>query len=136
MIGMQMNTRAWVRVALAILFALLCLNAWSQVVLALVGRADDPPILIGLQCLSGGTAAAAAVGSWVGARWASVGALLYGVVTGAMIAALEAILHLGNEARVGLWVGGAAVLIVGAGAAWYLRRDANRPASASAQSTA
>ena len=111
------------RVVVAIIFALLALNAWGQVALVLVGRSDDPTTLTLLQSLVGATAALAAVASWSGARWAPAAALSYGVVTGAMIVLLDPLLDLGPEARSGLWLGALVVLLVSAGLAWYLRRN-------------
>ena len=118
--------RRGIRTAFALIFALLALNAWVQVVLTALGRSDDPAALLALQVLSGAAAAAAAVGIWRGARWAPGAALSYGVVTGCMIAALEPILGLEREARTGLWMGAVIVLLFSAGSAWYLRRSAAR----------
>jgi hypothetical protein len=114
------RTRA--RAALAVVFAVLALNAWVQVALALLGRSDDPLELRLLQTVVGLAAAAAAWGSWTGARWAPAAALLYGLVTAGMLVALVPLLDLGPDARGGLWTGAAAVLIFGLWAAWYLRR--------------
>ncbi|HEU4631573.1 MAG TPA: hypothetical protein VFS08_17595 [Gemmatimonadaceae bacterium] len=116
------------RVAFAVVFALLALNAGAQVVLALLHRSDDPSALTTLQALVSVTAAAAAWGSWTVARWAPGAALLYGLVTAAMLVSLEPMLDLPAEARVGLWTGGATVLLFGLWAAWYLRRDLARRA--------
>ena len=108
------------------IFALLALNAWAQVVLAQLGDSSDPATLVVLQVLVGAAAAAAAAGSWSGARWAPAASVLYGLVTAGMIVALEPILGLGRDARNGLWTGGAVVLLFGLSAAWYLRRDIGR----------
>ena len=110
------------RVALAVLFALLAVNAWAQVVLVPLGRADDPAALTALQALIGAAGAAAAWGSWAGARWAPAAAVLYGLVTAGMLVALTPLLDLGPDARGGLWMGAAAVLLFGLWAAWYLHR--------------
>ena len=112
------------RIAFAIIFALLGLNAWAQVLLTVAGRTGDPPALFILQFLSGAAAAAAAAGIWKGARWAPVAALGYGIITACMIAALEPILGLEREARTGLWIGAVMVLLFSALSAWYLRRSA------------
>src|SRR5215204_4941427 len=114
--------RSRVRAALAVLFVLLGLNAWTQVVLDLTGRADEPPPLIALQALVGALAAAAAWGTWRNARWASIACVLYGLVTAGMVAALVPILDLPREARPGIWSGAALVLLFAFAVAWYLRR--------------
>ena len=116
--------RRGIRVALAVIFALLALNAWAQVALTAIGRTNDPPALFTLQFLGGAAAAAAAVGIWRNARWAPAAALAYGVVTAGMIVALEPILDLGRDARSGLVTGAAMVLAFSALSAWYLRRTA------------
>jgi hypothetical protein len=118
------------RIALAIVFALLALNAWAQVVLVPLGRVNDPPALVALQTLVGATGAAAAWGSWTGARWATAAALLYGVATAGLLAALTPILGLPADARGGLLRAAAGVLVFAAAAAWYLRRERRRAASA------
>ena len=118
--------RRGVRVAFAVIFALLALNAWAQVVLGAMGESSDPPVLLALQFLIGLTAAATTVGIWQGARWSPATALAYGVVTGSMIVALEFILDLGREARAGLWMGGIVIFIFGVLAAWYLQRSLAR----------
>jgi len=68
------------------------------------------------------TSLAAARGSWTGARWAPVAALLSGLSTATMLVALAPLLDLPADSRGGLWVGAAAVQAFGLGAAWYLRR--------------
>ena len=112
-----------IRIAFAVIFALLALNAWAQVLLTAIGRSDDPAALFTLQFLSGAAAAAAAAGIWRNARWAPAAALAYGVITGCMIVALESILDLGRDARNGLVVGAAMVVLFAALSAWYLRRS-------------
>lgn len=111
------------RIVVAIIFALLALNAWLQVALVPLGRSDDPTTLTLLQALIGATAMLAAAGSWSGARWAPAAALSYGIVTGAMIVLLGPLLDLEPDARNGLWFGALVVLAVSAGLAWYLRRS-------------
>ena len=115
--------RRGVRVALAVIFALLALNAWAQVVLRLVLGSQDPPALVALQALIGTTAVAATIGIWRGARWAPAAALAYGIVTACMLVALEPIIGLGRDARGGLWAGAVMVLLFAALSAWYLRRS-------------
>jgi hypothetical protein len=91
---------------------------------------NDPPALVALQTLVGATGAAAAWGSWTGARWATAAALLYGVATAGLLAALTPILGLPADARGGLLRAAAGVLVFAAAAAWYLRRERRRAASA------
>lgn len=111
------------RIALAALFMFLGLNALVQAVDAVMGRSDDPMLLSVLQIFVGIAGVSTSVGSWRGARWAPMAAVAYGVITGGMIVALGPILDLESEARQGLLVGGVSVLLVGLGAAWYLRRQ-------------
>jgi len=114
--------RSRVRAALAVLFVLLGLNAWTQVALDLTGNGGEPPPLIALQALVGASAAAAAWGTWRNARWASVACVLYGLVTAGMLAALPPLLDLPAEAGPGIWSGAALVLLFALSVAWYLRR--------------
>jgi len=118
--------RPFGRAAFAVVFALLGLSAWWQVVSDVMNRGNEPPILTGWQVIIGATAAAAAWGSWKGARWAPALALLYGVITGAMIASLAPILGLPAESRNGLWTGGTLILAFGIWSAWWLRRSLHR----------
>lgn len=53
-------------------------------------------------------------------------ALLHGLVTAGMLAALVPLLDLAPEVRGGILMGAAAVLLFGAAAAWYLRRALGR----------
>ena len=123
--------RSRIRVALVVVFALLALNAWAQVVLVPFGRSDDPPLLTALQLLIGAAGGLAAWGGWIGARWAPLAALGYGIVTAVMLLALTPLLDLGEEARGGLWVGAAVILAFTAWSAWYLRRERMRRAASS-----
>lgn len=118
------------QIVLTVLFALLALNAWAQVVLFLLGRADDPASLMGLQFASGATAAAASWGSWTTARWSPAAALSHGVATAGMLFALPALLGLPAEARGGIRTGAAMVFLFSALAAWYLRRIHHRAENA------
>lgn len=110
------------RLVVAIIFALLTLNAWGQVLLAVIGRSNDPSLLVGLQFAVGAAGGLAAAGSWLHAAWAPAAALSYGAIAAAMIVSLESILDLGPESRTGLWTGAAVLLLFGLGSAWYLRR--------------
>lgn len=103
-------------------FALFAVNALAQVALVPFGRVNDPRPLTMLQLVIGVVALGAAWGSWTGARWSPAAAALYGVVTGGMIASLPWLLSLPAEARGGLAVGGAGVLLFSLALAWYLRR--------------
>lgn len=112
----------YVRILIAVLFVLLALSAWSQVVLVFTGASDDPPPLMIWQAVVGASGLAAAWGAWKRKRWASAAATTYGVVTGAMIVALGPLLDLDPSARGGLWTGGIAVLGFGVGSGLLLRR--------------
>jgi len=68
----------------------------------------------------------AAWGSWTGAQWASVAALLYGATTAAMLVSLAPLLQLESEARRGIWTGALGVLLFSLFCAWYLRRVLRR----------
>jgi hypothetical protein len=121
--------RARGRVALAVVFALLALNALVQVALVPLGHSGDPPVLTVLQALVGAAGAAAAWGSWAGTRWAPWAALAYGLVTAGMLAALVPLLELNPGARGGVWLGAACVFAFALWAAWYLRRSVARAAA-------
>ena len=118
------------RIVVAVIFLLLAINALAQVGLVLFGQGSDPSPLTMLQVLVGITALAAAWGSWTGARWSPGAAVLYGVVTGAMLAALPRLLDLPAEARGGIVVGAIGVLAYSLAVAWYLRRTLAAHASA------
>ena len=117
------NRRSVGRTILAFLFAAASLNALAQVALVPLGRSSDPAALVALQIAVGVSGAAAAWGSWATTVWAPVAALLYGMATATLIVALESVLDLGPEARGGLWVAAAGILVFAALAAWYLRRS-------------
>jgi hypothetical protein len=114
------------RTVLAAVFALLALSAWWQVVGDVLDRSNEPLVLTGLQAMVGATAAAAAWGSWIGARWTPLFAILYGVIAGGMVLSVGPLLALPAEARRGLWFGGAIVLVFGLWSAWWLRRSLRR----------
>jgi hypothetical protein len=114
------------QIIVAVLFALLSLNAFLEVV-----SSDSPPMLRALQALVGATAAATAWGAWTAARWSPVLATLYGLTAGGMVASLGPMLDMPVEERGGLWVGAVVILVVSLACAWYLRR-ATRSASAEA----
>ena len=111
------------RRVLAMVFALLALSAWWQVVNDVTGANDSPRFLTFLQAIVGAMAAAAAWGGWKGARWAPAFALLYGVIAGGMVASLGPMLDLPPESRSGLWTGATIILVFGLLTAWWLRRS-------------
>lgn len=115
-------------IILVVIFTLFGLNAWVQVINAIIGGGDDPAALVILQTLVGTAGIAAAWGSWIGARWAPVAAMSYGVVTAAMLVSLGPLLDLATDEMRGIWTGAAAVLLFGVWAAWYLRRSWRRTA--------
>jgi len=114
------------RAVLTVVFALFALSAWWQVVNDVMDRSNEPAILTWWQVLICAVAAVAAWWSWKGVRWAPAFALLYGVITGAMVASLAPILALPAESRQGLWIGGALVLGFGLWSAWWLQRSIRR----------
>ncbi|HVH39927.1 MAG TPA: hypothetical protein VM764_07885 [Gemmatimonadaceae bacterium] len=107
---------------IAILFALLAVEAWVQVVRALVGDRDLPLVMI-WQFLTGAAAAMAAVGAWRLRPWSHRAVVLYGVLTAALIVALGPILNLDPSGRRGLLSGALVVLLGCTAAAWLLRRS-------------
>jgi hypothetical protein len=120
------KSRSRGRVVLAVVFVLLASSAWWQVIADLFLGNASPPLLTGLQLIVGAMAAGAAWGSWIGARWASLFAVLYGVIAGGMVTSIGRILDLGADERRGLWLGGAIVLVFGLVTAWWLRRTFER----------
>ena len=116
-------------IVLVVLFTLLGLNAWAQVIDAIIGG-GDPTALVILQVLVGAAGIAAAWGTWNEARWAPVAAMSYGVVTAAMLVSLGPLLDLAVEEVRGIWMGAGAVLLFGLWAGWYLRRSLRRSAPA------
>ena len=115
-------------IALAVVFVLLAGNAWAQVVLVPFGRTDDPPALTALQAIIGATGVGAAWGSWRLARWAPAAALLHALATAGMLLSLGPLLDLPADARGGIRWGAGGMLLLGACAAWYLRRLRRRVA--------
>ena len=120
--------RRTVSITLCVVFGLLALDAWVQVLLVALGRSDDPPTLTALQVGIGLTAAATAWGSWRRARWAPGAAIAYGAITASMLVALPALLRLPTDARRGIWTGAAAVMLAAWLCAAYFRSDARRQA--------
>lgn len=114
------------QIALALIYAVLALNAWAQVFLALRGELSDPPGLIGLQALIGIAGTAAAWGAWAGTRWATYAVVIHGLTTAIMLVSLDPILGLGADARSRLFIAAAAVLAWTLLFAWYLHRLTRR----------
>ena len=115
----------------AVLFALLGLNALNELLDMVSGTSDGPATLAALQAAVGVTAVATAFTAWTGARWAPALAAVYGVIAAAMIVALGPLLDMPVEERGGLLVGGAIVLAFSLACAWYLHwafRRAREPA--------
>jgi len=113
--------RSFADIILTAVFLLISVNSWSQVVLAMLGHASSP-LLTTMQILVGGSASAAAWGSWIGARWASSAALAYGLFTATMLWALPLVFEPGNGARPDFSVGAVGVALFAVAAAWYLSR--------------
>jgi len=114
------------RTVLAVVFLLLALAAWWQVFNDVTGASNEPRILTELQAIIGALALAAGWGTWTGARWAPVFALLYGLITGGMIYSIGPILDLKPEERRGLWFGAVLLIVFGIVSAWWLRRSIQR----------
>ena len=109
------------RILIAVLFALLAVNAFLEAV-----ESDSPPPLRALQTLVGVLAAATTWGAWSGARWSYAAATAYGFVAAGMVAALGPLLEMPVEERGGLWIGAAVVLVFSLACAWFLRRMTRR----------
>ena len=105
---------------IAVLFALLGLNALYELLSMVIGTSDGPVTLAVLQGLVGVSAVTTAFGAWIGARWAPALAALYGVIAAAMVVALGPLLAMPAEERGGLLVGGAIILAFSLACAWYL----------------
>lgn len=108
-------------IVLTAIFLLVSVNAWSSVVLVMLGH-PSPPLLTTLQILVGGSASAAAWGSWIGARWAATSALAYGVFTGIMLWALPLLFESRPGVRPDFSAGAVSVAIFAVASAWYLSR--------------
>ncbi len=116
-----MKKRSIPDIILTAIFLLISVNAWSQVALVMLGHASSP-LLTTMQILIGGSASAAAWGSWIGARWASTAALAYGVFTAAMLWALPLVFEPGTGARPDFSAGAIGVALFAVASAWYLSR--------------
>jgi hypothetical protein len=105
------------RIIVALLFALLAVNAFKEVFWS-----DSPPTLRAWQAVVCATGIATAWGAWTGARWSAALATLYGLIAGAMVVSLGPMLDMPVEERGGLWAGGAVILVFSLACAWFLRR--------------
>jgi hypothetical protein len=106
----------------AVVFALLALDAWRQVVADGLIAVHEPRTLTALKVVVGSAAAAASWGSWMARRWAPAAALGWGMAIAAMMVSLEWVLGLGMQARGGLWTGALALFAFSVVAAWWIRR--------------
>jgi hypothetical protein len=113
--------RSLADIVLTAVFLLISVNAWSQVALVMLGHASTP-LLTTMQILVGGSASAAAWGSWIGARWASSAALAYGLFAAAMLWALPLVFESGSGARPDFSAGAVGIALFAVVAAWYLSR--------------
>ena len=111
---------------IAVLFALLALNAVNELLDMVSGTSEGPVALAVLQGLVGMSGAATAFGAWIGARWAPALAVVYGVIAAAMVVALGPLLEMPAEERGGLLVGAAIVLAFALACAAYLYWAFNR----------
>ena len=111
------------RILLAIMFAIVAISAWMQVVLVPLALSSDPLVLTLLQAIMGIAATAAAWGSWAGRRWAPWAALVYAVVTAGMLIVLGPLLGLPTKTRHELRLGAISVVLLGLAAGWYLGRN-------------
>jgi hypothetical protein len=112
--------------AIALLFAILGVNAWVQVGFVVAGRSDDPTFLVWMQCLIGLAGVVTAWAAWTCARWGWIGALSHGILTAGMLAALPRLLALPAEARPGIFAGAATMMVLSGASAWYLYRATRR----------
>jgi len=113
-----MRLRSWRRGLLAAAFVFLAVNAGLEAL-----NAQVPSSLRLLQSAVALTAATAAWGTWSLTRWAAAASLAYGIVTSIMLVFLPGLLDLDTESRNGIWMGAAAVLVLGIAGAWYLNRS-------------
>jgi peptidoglycan/LPS O-acetylase OafA/YrhL len=114
--------RAIGRIVIALLFALLTVNALMEAF-----DPDGPPSLRALQAVVGVLALATTWGAWSGARWSYAAATAYGFAAGGMVASLGPMLDMPLEERDGLWIGAAMILVFSLACAWFLRRMTRRP---------
>jgi hypothetical protein len=111
---------------LGVLFGVLALIDWAQVLLNLLARSGEPPTLMALHFGTGAAAAATCWGYWRRMGWTPIAAVAYGVLTAVLLFALPSLLDLPLEARAGLRTGAAAVLLFALFSAAYFRADFRR----------
>jgi len=116
------------RVVLSAIFGVIAVIDLAQVLLALVGRSDNPSALIALNFGTGATAAATCWGSWRRTRWTPIAAVAYGALTASLLLVLPSLLDLPVDARAGLRTGAVAVLLFALLSAAYFRADSRRTA--------
>lgn len=113
---------------LGAVFGVLALIDLAQVLLALLGRSDNPSTLIALSFGTGTTAAATAWGSWRRARWTAIAAVAYGALAATLLLALPSLLDLPVDARAGIRAGAGGVLLFALLSAAYFRADSRQSA--------
>jgi len=131
-VGLPPRTRG--SIVVTVIFLILAANALIQVVFRLLDRSTDPLTLSIWQAAIGVVALAAAHGAWHRSSWGPAVAVLYGIVTGTMIAMLGPMIDLPEDAQRGLWMSAAIVLLVGIALGWYLRRLLIQPKDLLAES--
>ena len=114
-------TRKPLGLVLGAIFGVLALTDWAQVLLALLGRSDNPSTLIALHFGTGAAAAATCWGSWRRTPWTPIGAVAYGALTTVLLLTPPSLLNLPLEARAGLRAGAAGVLLFSLLSAAYFR---------------
>jgi len=111
---------------LGAVFGVLALIDLTQVLLALLGRSDNPSTLIALNFGTGITAAATWWGSWRRARWTPIAAAAYGAVATTLLLRLPTLLDLPVDARAGLRAGAGGILLFALLSAAYFRADSRK----------
>jgi len=109
-------------IVLTAVFLLVSVNAWAQVVLLMLRTSGDLAALTTLQIIIGGSASAAAWGTWSLARWASTAALVYGLSSATMLWALPLVYASSPGMRPDFSMGAVGVAAFAAVSAWYLSR--------------
>lgn len=115
-------------IVLSVVFGVLALVAWGQVLVALLHFSDEVPTVNVLHTCIGFAGAATAWGSWRRARWAAVAAIAYGAISAVLLIVLPSLLHLPDDARRGIWTGAAAVMVFALLCAGYFWSDARHEA--------
>ena len=118
---MAQRTRGQTLVAL--LYAGLSINAFWQVVTAMLGQSGDPSPLTMLQACIGVASAATMWLTWRADRRAWAAALVHCAISVGMLVALPDLVDIDREGRNGVYFGAATMLALGIGLSWYLRRS-------------